>query len=101
MPLHQRTTAYAAPSRVPTRRPDGDTGLSGPPPGCGTTHVGVNGGITRPSESPGPLMGTSGATECDDDPVAGRDGAVVEAAWPQPAASRASRRRLVSVFMPV
>jgi len=59
----------------------------------------VNGGITRPSEPPGPLMGTSGATECDVDPVAGRDVPVVEAAWPQPAAIRASRRRLVSVFM--
>src|SRR4051812_1148759 len=106
MPLHQRTTAYAAPSRVPTRRPDGDTRVSGPPPGCGTTQVGLNGGITRPSPSPGPLMGTSGATPGEDDPpVAGGDeevgAVVVVAAWPQPAARRASRRRLVIVFMPL
>ena len=36
-----------------------------------------------------------------DDPLAGRYVPVVEAAWPQPAAIMARRRRLVSVFMPI
>ena len=79
---------------MPTRRPLGETGVSGPPPGWGTTQVGVNGAITRPS-SPGAGVVATG--------VSGDAGPLppAVAAWPQPAASRASVRRLVIVFMPL
>ena len=102
MPLHQRTTANAPPPRVPTRRPLGVTGISGPPPGCGTTQVGMDGVITRPSGSVWPLIGDvrrrrAGAPGAGIEP---RRAGVDRAAWPQPAASAARVRRLAIVFMP-